>query len=203
MIISKILLKLVENGNLLLTHVLGLNSIPGLFTHNQPKSKYYAILLQIDFWNFLTTLQHQKLYLWHFSCYRAEIFTTDPSPVLFKNTVVNFFFKLTFDHLWPGHCFHARELKFSPQVPCLLFFKSQWSQFLKIKFWPFLTFDHFATSKMHLAMFHARGLKFSPQTPCLLFFKTQWSILFKLNYDLFWPLYNMKNAYFAIFETTL
>ena len=92
--------------------------------------------------------------------------------------------------------FHHRYLARS-------FFKTQWSQFLKIKFWPFLTFDHFATSKMHLAMFHARGLKFSPQTPCLLFFKTQWSILFKLNYDLFWPLYNMKNAYFAIFETTL
>ena len=60
-------------------------------------------------------------------------------------------------------------------------------------------FDHYATSKMHLAIFHARELKFSTKTSWLPLFKTQWSIFFKLNCDLLWPLCNIKNANLSFF----
>ena len=56
-------------------------------------------------------------------------------------------FKLTFGHFWPlcniknanFAIFHARKLKFSPETPCLLNFKTQWSEKFQIDFWPFLT----------------------------------------------------------------
>ena len=58
----------------------------------------------------LTTLQHQKGFFCHFSCLKAEIFTTDPLPALFQNTVVKFFFKLSFEYFWPLHCATSKML---------------------------------------------------------------------------------------------
>ena len=52
--------------------------------------KQWSNLFQINFWPFLTTLQHQKYKVCHFSCLRAEIFTTDPLPDFFHNTVIKF-----------------------------------------------------------------------------------------------------------------
>ena len=120
----------------------------------------------LESWNF-----HHRPLAWSFSKHSGQIF-----------------FKLTFDKFWPlcniknanFAIFHARELKFSPKSPCLIFFITQWSILFQIDFWPLCNIKN-----ANFAIFHARELKFEPQSPCLIFFITQWSIFFQND---FWPI---------------
>ena len=114
-------------------------------------------------------------------------------------------FKLTFGHLWPlcniqnaiFAIFQARQLKFSPQTPCLLFFKKQWSisfQSFFHQFWPLCNIK-----MLTWPFFMLDNWNFHHRPPCLLFFKNSGQIFFKLTHDYFWTMCNIINANVPLF----
>ena len=115
------------------------------------------------------TVQHQKCQLCHFSWKRAEIFTTDPLPDLFQNTVVKFYYWVLTIY---DHCA-------TPKMPTLPFFMVEsWNFHNRSLAWSFsihngqfifkLTFDHFwplcTIKNANFAILHPKKLKFLMNT---------------------------------------
>ena len=149
------------------------------FTVHCATSKMLTLpFFMLESWDF-----HHRPLACSFSKYSAQNFQIDFWPLCnIRN--VNF------------AILHAKRLEFSPQTPCFLYVKTQWSNFFKLTFdlfWPLCSMKN-----ANFAIFHDRKLKFSPQTPCLFKIKIQLSNFFKLTFDHFWPLCNIKNANFAI-----